>query len=623
MTSIIKKSSFIPTLLLAATLCLAASFMISASRNDAATMDELAHIPSGYTYVRYLDYHLNPEHPPLVKALAGIPLLFTDVRFPTEHKSWESDVNGQWDAGTEFLYRSGNDADNIIFLARILPILLTLITGAVIFFWARELMGPWWALIPTVLFGLSPTVLAHGHYVTTDIGASLGTVIGIFSYSSFILFPSKKKLIVAGLCFGIAELLKFSNVLLIPLFMLLTGISFLAEVYRNKGNDTYHPAARAWFYARSIFIIFFIGALVIYAVYFLFTFNYPPERQLSDTSKILEGFSIPLLKDINIFFVKNTILRPFGEYILGILMVLQRSGGGNTGYFLGEITNTGWWYYFPVIFFMKETVYELLLVVCGAAAAARNVFSSVKKKMRLKRMAEYIGTHMHEFSMITFVAVYWAWSLNSTLNIGMRHLLPALPLMYILSVNSIKTFIDSRGAARTEKRNRMGIAVAVVFLIGVITQSIMSYPYFLSFFNIFGGGTERGYNIVTDSNYDWGQDLKRLKEWKNKMEESGTPVEKIAIDYFGAGNPDYYFGKDAVEYWSGSMGNPKDKGIEWLVVSINSLTQSFATETNGFHRDPGEHYEWLGDIRDGSASGIAHVPTPDFKAGTSLFIYHL
>ncbi len=623
MTSIIKKSSFVSTFLVAAILCLAAFLMISASRNDAATMDELAHIPSGYTYVRYLDYRLNPEHPPLVKMLAGIPLLFTDVRFPTEHKSWESDVNGQWDAGTEFLYRSGNDANVIIFWARILPILLTLITVVIIFFWARELMGPWWALVPTALFGLSPTVLAHGHYVTTDIGAALGTVIGIFSYSSFILFPSKKKLIVAGLCFGIAELLKFSNVLLIPLFILLTVISFLAEAYRNKGNDTYRPAARAWFYARSIFLIFLIGAFVIYAVYFLFTLNYPPERQFSDTSKILEGFPTPFLKNINIFFAKNVILRPFGEYMLGILMVLQRSGGGNTGYFLGEITNTGWWYYFPVIFFMKETIYELLLIVCGVTAAVRNVLSSVRKKMRLKRTAEYIGTHMHEFSMITFVVIYWTWSLGSTLNIGMRHLLPVFPLMYILSVNSIKTFIDSRGVTGTKKRNRIGIGLAILFSIGITTQSIMSYPHFLSFFNIFGGGTERGYNIVTDSNYDWGQDLKRLKEWKEKMEESGTPVEKIAIDYFGGGNPDYYLGKNAVEYWSGSMGNPKSKGIEWLVVSINSLTQSFATETNGFHRDPGKHYEWLRDIRNEPAPGIAHIPPPDFKAGTSLFIYHL
>ena len=68
-------------------------------------MDELAHIPAGYGYVRHLDFRLNPEHPPLVKVLAGLPLIFLGPNFPTDHKAWEKDVNGQWDMGTEFLYR--------------------------------------------------------------------------------------------------------------------------------------------------------------------------------------------------------------------------------------------------------------------------------------------------------------------------------------------------------------------------------------------------------------------------------------------------------------------------------------------------------------------------------------
>ncbi|MEK9183728.1 MAG: hypothetical protein AAB890_01500, partial [Patescibacteria group bacterium] len=43
----------------------AASFllMLNSSFQESATMDELAHIPAGYGYVKYLDYRLNPEHP--------------------------------------------------------------------------------------------------------------------------------------------------------------------------------------------------------------------------------------------------------------------------------------------------------------------------------------------------------------------------------------------------------------------------------------------------------------------------------------------------------------------------------------------------------------------------------
>ena len=110
-------------------LILLASFltMFAASREESAIMDELAHIPAGYGYVKYLDYRLNPEHPPLVKMLAALPLTLMDLDFPTGRPAWQSEVNGQWAAGAQFLYESGNDADQIVKWARVGPILLTLI----------------------------------------------------------------------------------------------------------------------------------------------------------------------------------------------------------------------------------------------------------------------------------------------------------------------------------------------------------------------------------------------------------------------------------------------------------------------------------------------------------------
>ena len=38
------------------------------------------------------------------------------------------------------------------------------------------------ALLPTFLFAFSPTVLAHGHYVTTDIGAAFGTIFAVYFF---------------------------------------------------------------------------------------------------------------------------------------------------------------------------------------------------------------------------------------------------------------------------------------------------------------------------------------------------------------------------------------------------------------------------------------------------------
>lgn len=131
--------------------------MFYASRTDSAIDDELAHIPAGYGYVHNLDYRLNPEHPPLVKALAMLPVLFLNPTFPTNTAAWLQEVNGEWDMGREFLYNASNDANMIIQTSRIIPILLTILTLVLVYFFAKRLMGPWWALLPASLLDCPPS----------------------------------------------------------------------------------------------------------------------------------------------------------------------------------------------------------------------------------------------------------------------------------------------------------------------------------------------------------------------------------------------------------------------------------------------------------------------------------
>ena len=42
------------------------------------------------------------------------------------------------------------------------------------------------------------------------------------------------------------------------------------------------------------------------------------------------------------------------------------------------------------------------------------------------------------------------------------------------------------------------------------------YPHYFSYFNEIGGGPDKGYLYLRDSNIDWGQDLKGLAEWAKK-----------------------------------------------------------------------------------------------------------
>ena len=635
-----KLSTLLPFLTLGLILLASALFMGKAANGDSAIMDELAHIPAGYDYVRYLDYRLNPEHPPLVKALAATPLLFSDAfSFPTDQKSWTSDVNGQWDAGHEFLYESGNNADKIISLARIFPMILTLLMIILVFLWSRELLGTWWALLPAFLFGLSPAVLAHGHYVTTDIGAALGIFLGLYGFVSFLLKPSGKMIILAGLALGVAELMKFSSVLLIPFLFLLLVIFYAAETIRNfrSGNAPQNISfytKRAWYYFRSYLLILLVAIALIYGTYLLFTINYPPERQISDTTTILASASPQFLVNIDLFLVKSPVLRPLGEYLLGVIMVLQRSAGGNTGYFLGAVTNTGWWYYFPVVFLLKEPLPSLILILLATLFALTGIVKNARESVSVKKtFSDYLGTRFPEFAMLLFIVLYVGYSMSSTLNIGFRHLFPILPLAYILAASGLKTWVREKKERKTALHSvptfsrtpypkkastsyKIKTAFITILIIWYAGEAFGVSPYFLSYFNQIGGGTQYGFRYVTDSNYDWGQDLKRLAVWTKE-----NHIQKIAINYFGGGDPHYYLG-DTAENWHSSLGDPREKNIEWLAVSVNILSQAFGQKVPWLDTKPENNYEWLSKLKP-TNEAYGQIPIPDARAGTSIFIYHL
>ncbi|MDO8537112.1 MAG: phospholipid carrier-dependent glycosyltransferase, partial [bacterium] len=196
--------------------------MVASVWNESAIVDELAHIPAGYGYVLHQDYRLNPEHPPLLKTLAGtVSSLMTRANFPTDTRAWRDDINGQWDQGSVFLYESGNDADSVIFWARFPMMLLAVFFGGLLFFWTKKRFGNFTAILTLLFFAFSPTILTHSRYVTTDMGAAFGFFIGIIAFIKFLEIPTWKNAFLLGIAFGLAQLLKFSLVILLPLYGLL------------------------------------------------------------------------------------------------------------------------------------------------------------------------------------------------------------------------------------------------------------------------------------------------------------------------------------------------------------------------------------------------------------------
>ena len=78
---------------LLAVVLLAFMFLLAvfSMKDDAVTYDEVAHLPAGYSYLTQKDMRMNPEHPPLIKDLSALPLLFIkDINVPTDIDAWQT-----------------------------------------------------------------------------------------------------------------------------------------------------------------------------------------------------------------------------------------------------------------------------------------------------------------------------------------------------------------------------------------------------------------------------------------------------------------------------------------------------------------------------------------------------
>ena len=616
------------------------ALFLSASLQESAIMDELAHIPAGYSYLKYQDMRINPEHPPLLKDISAFPLLFLDIKFPENSKAWIQDINGQWDLGREFLYKSGNNPDEILFWARIGPIVLTLLFGFMLFKFGREFFGAKTALLSLILFAFSPAILAHGKYVTTDTAAAFGFFTGIFYFLRYLKLPSNKNLLIAGIFFGIAQSLKFSLVLLVPFFLGIVFLWVLANNERRGFKNYLRSLADGFLKTFAIFAVGFI--LIVWPLYQFTVWNYPaapqsPNQraeissikscdnldkqtigpsQFRDTACALKPFRFRPLADLITWMSDKPVLRPYAQYALGVLMVGTRTVGGNTTYFLGEVSRDSWWYYFPTVYFIKE---PLAMHILSLSAILIVLWACLKLNFRptagkIKTALDWLKKYFTQITLFLFIAFYFTVSMTGNLNIGVRHIIPTFPFIFLLVSDIITRFLESKPefvftvSLQTFKNLMHFYAkksfgyILVSGLVGWYVVSVLiQYPYFTAYFNEAVGGPKNGYKYVADSNLDWGQDLKRLALFAEK-----NNVDKIRLNYFGGGSPEYYLGDKFIPWWSARGPEPG-----WHAVSATLIGEAFGQPIGRYERKPQDSYFWL------------KGKTPATVIGHSIFVYEI
>ncbi len=606
---------------------------VSVSSQESMIFDEKAHIPAAYSYVRYGDMRLNPEHPPLLKDLAGLPLLAVQPTFPLQSSEWQRGINEQWTVGDLFVNCTKpdiacNDADAILFWSRLPIILLSVLLGVMLFVWTKELGGTLAGLFAVLLYAADPNIIAHNHYVTTDLGIAAFIFAAFYFFVRFLKAPSWKNAVVAGIFLGLAELTKFSAVLLFPVFGL---FAILYSLTRQKPSEntgsTFLFKLKAVFeyglkFAGSILVCF----ALIWSLYAWNTFNMPGEKliALADLSLSQQNAPAMFAHALVVGMSGSELLKPLSEYFLGVAMVFGRVASGNAHYFLETVSSEASPWYFPIVFFLKETLPFLFLLIFTAYYSLYRIGKAVAHA-HIRSFAEYAAFMRHSFRSKTtqylavfFILFYSYVSITGNLTIGFRHLFPILPFLYMLIAKTVFDFLKRReGEPVTHAVCSWVLGIAVFAIVAI---PVLAYPGYLSYFNPIIGGSQNGYKYVTDSNYDWGQDLKRLNafvETHNRCKDETArqdetrrcaittqypAIDKIRIDYFGGGSPLYYLKDRYIPWWDKREPEPG-----WYAISSFFYQESLYRQ-----KQPGERdYGWLQNIR------------PVTRAGDSIFIYYI
>ena len=676
-----------------------AAMVISFSRHASPTYDEVAHLPAGYSYLHWDDYRLNPEHPPLVKKLAALPLLWrtswpakvdlqngeVSTRPETDGESslrraWAmsfEDSNAYYDFGRNFLYgtRPGalphpeanpspvtippapesfyNQADNLVFWGRMPILLLGLGLALLVFLWAREWFGLAGGILSLALFCFDPNFIAHSGLVTTDVGVSLFLFGAVYFLWRICRRLEVTSVVLFLLFFGLAFVTKFSAVLLLPIFWLTVLGRMLSPEPLLIG-----AAGRVKLTSLASKMALFAGLfgaalLTTYAaIWASYSFRYSaaknPETAAKAEAQILRAGNpasgqssgavesrVPY-RELGYFPIEAAVrgsaamkkllaaspqgqvsnddilkimdevpLGPGGKLILlaqkhrllpeafiyGFAHAEMKSHVRGT-FLLGNYSNTGFHSYFFNAFLLKTPLPALLLII---TALVLSLLRCAKRRLV-------------PIFLLVPAGLYFLVAMTSHLNLGVRHLLPIYPFLYVLAGGLILELDRWRRTARIIALLVMVGAIAVSSQIvffparGLQWQTVA--PHYLAYFNELAGGPANGFKELADSNLDWGQDLKNLKLWLVAHDIK----DPIYLCYFGMADPRFY----QIAHYNmpgGCLFEPQ-QGCD--VLKPGGLIAISATNLQGVYLSPAEHDAWRRILK--------HSVLVD-TIGYSIFIY--
>lgn len=536
-------------------LLMAAHFLLVCDEiiRSTPTLDEVAHLPAGQTYLEKQTFRMYRHSPPLARLVAAA------VAWPTHpdllyDRTWKfHEPANHWAFAFEVIAANATKEESrkryidSFTYGRYGIAVWSMLTIPFLYWWGANWFGRWSGLLAATLWTFSPNILAHAGLVTTDLAATSAGFIASFFFSRWLERPTWSRFGIATAALGLAQLVKFSSLWLyfIFAFWLLSSISW-ERIRSRKGNlqtptkNEPHPTKgilkSCLGYGAMVllsFIVIDVGYLFEGVGTPLGSFPFLSESltraRRFDDSPAPESNNLTYRKiwQVRVNRFQGTPLAyvpcplPY-HFVAGFDEQKFEAEGKYPMYLRGEFAppllsadartsifnRRGWWYYYFYALAVKSPLSTMVLIAFAVALAIyRPATRSIIPLLYL-----------------AFVPIL-AMSFFTDINLGLRYVLASLPFLFVVA-----------GSLVTTDRPRWVYWVTGLALGWNLVVIARIHPHELSYFNeVVGGPTQGRYHLI-DSNIDWGQDLRGLARWLDQHPEWKKDVR---IGYAGTISPEF------------------------------------------------------------------------------------
>lgn len=531
--------------LAAVILVLMAALAGGAALRESVTVDEVAHVGAGVSYLQKLDMRMNIEHPPLAKLLAALPLVIGGARADYRSPAWTFGGEGlfpaflaQWSFGHLFLTR-WNDPTVTLAWARVPMLVFMVALGALIYRYGRQLGGEWGGLLAVTLYASMPTFLAFGPMVITDIPITFFVLLSMWTFAG--LWESSgenRRTWQFALALAGALLTKFSAGILLFAFL---AFRISLRIRPLDGFPSGREEGRGWRRAqwRATLRGLIRAGLIVYAVYFVLSVNQPTD------SLATVGTNPASLALRRLLMPPAIYLRGLG--LFGLMSVRPT-------FLLGHAYSHGVWFYFPVVFLLKTPLATLavflLAIPVGLLGRRQSTGAAIiPADSRIYWRATWV-----------FLVVFTAFCMISQTTISIRHFtIPmALLTLTIAGLPRALAVLRESGFGWARPLGWLTVALGAASLV----TTAHSYPYFIPFLNSLSLGRP-GFALVNDSNLDWNQSLPEVRRFAEQWR-----LNRLLLDEYGFSDPAVYVLQ--AEIWNCQKPAASDGG-RWAVVSAGMI----------------------------------------------------